>query len=144
MKKTLNFTMILIIGLLSFTACSYDNHVRVSKTWARPGVSGGNSAVYLIIDNPSDQVETLLSASSEIANSVELHMSTIDENGNMTMTMQDNVYIPARSMIEFKPGGLHIMLISLTKDLQPDDSFQLTLKFRNSGELLLDITVKEP
>ncbi len=136
-----------IIGLtiVLLTACQ---SVKVSTgmlafkdAWARPAAVNGNGAVYLVIENGTDADAVLLSASSEIAQAVELHASMM--NGDqMNMQMQETVAVPAGQRVEFAPGGLHIMLVGLARELKLGDTFNLTLKF-DSGEQVVTVTVKD-
>jgi hypothetical protein len=117
--------------------------LQVADAWARPGQAGGNSAIYLVINNPLANADTLLSASTAVAETVELHISKM-EDGMMVMEQQENVPIAAKSKVTFEPGGLHVMLIGLKNDLKAGDSFQATLRFEQAGDLSVDVTVKEP
>jgi copper(I)-binding protein len=77
-----------------------------------------------------------------VAGAVELHMTMMNE-GNMQMAPQQEVPVQA-GKTEFKPGGLHVMLIGLKQDLNPGDTFSLTLDFATAGEMSLQVTVSEP
>jgi copper(I)-binding protein len=114
----------------------------IRDAWARPATSGNNSAVYFVINNPGDQGDSLLSASTDIAQAAELHMSMV-EGDVMTMKKQDQVAVPAGGDIGFEPGGLHVMLIGLNQDLKVGDTFSLTLNFAKAGSRKLTVTVKE-
>ena len=116
--------------------------LQVSETWARPGLSGGNSAAYFVIENRTASDDTLLSASSDVAGAVELHMTSM-QNGNMQMVHQQEVPVTIGTT-EFKPGGLHVMLIGLKQDLNPGDMFSLTLDFAIAGDMQLEVAVSEP
>ena len=115
----------------------------VDGAWARPGLTGGSSAVYFVINNQGD-ADTLLSAASDTAGMAELHISKMDADGTMTMERQDSVPIPAGEEVLFEPGGLHVMLMNLTGDLKPDDKINLTLTFKDAGEYEVTATVREP
>lgn len=119
-----------------------DGQLQVSDIWARPGLSGGNSAAYFVIENRTASDDTLLSASSDVAGAVELHMTSM-QDGNMQMMHQQEVPVPT-GKTEFKPGGLHVMLIALNQDLNPGDTFSLTLDFAAAGDMQLEVTVSEP
>ena len=116
--------------------------LQINDIWARPGFAASNSAVYFEIDNSTSEADTLLSASSDIAQAVELHMSMMDA-GVMKMMQQHDVPLPV-GQTEFKPGGLHVMLIGLNDDLNTGDTFDLTLEFQLAGEKTYTVTVKEP
>ena len=97
--------------------------------------------MFFVISNPGSE-DFLLSASSDVAGAVELH-KTIMEDGNMKMVQQMNVPVPTGETI-FKPGDLHVMLIGLKNDLNPGNTFTVTLNFENAGEKTLDVVVREP
>jgi len=139
----------LLITILLLAACG-SRGLQVSDAWARPSLQGNNAAVYLVIQNATSEDETLLSASTELASSVELHMTMqaegedgSDEAGVMRMMPQESVSIPAGEIVEFMPGGLHIMLFELKQDLQIGDTFNLTLQFEYNREMVVEVTVEE-
>jgi copper(I)-binding protein len=136
--------LILAVILLGISACSSTKDLSVDKVWARPGFQGDNSAVYFAIRNPGDQSDVLLRAISDAAGSTEIHHSKMDSEGIMTMEQQDQVPIPVNDTVEFAPGGLHVMLVSLSQDLSVKDTFPITLVFQNHGEMSLIVEVKQP
>jgi copper(I)-binding protein len=58
----------------------------------------------------------------------------------MGMRQVKVIPIQAKSMLEFKPGGYHVMVMNLKKDLKKGDSAEFTLHFKYGG----NITVKAP
>ena len=116
--------------------------LEVKDAWARPAPAGDNGAVYFMIENGTSQADKLLSAQSEIASAVELHMSAM-EGDHMSMHHQDEVSIPAGEAVMFSPGGLHVMLVGLAQDLKIGDTFDVTLKFEIAGEKVVTVTVKD-
>ena len=140
-----NVRLYVVFTVLAFVlaACgaSGSGELQVNDVWARPGLAGGNSAVFFVIDNPGTE-DSLLSASSDVAGAVELH-KTIMEDGNMKMVHQMNVPVPTGETV-FKPGDLHVMLIGLNGDMNPGDAFTLMLNFENAGEKTLSVVVREP
>ena len=130
--------------LISVSACAGNNNINVKDAWARPGFVGDNSAVYFILTNPNDSPDNLIDANTDTADMVEIHLSKMDSAGVMTMERQDLIVIPANEELEFSPGGLHVMLISLLRDLAPGDSFPLTLNFQNAGDITVEVEVRQP
>lgn len=128
--------------LLAACAPAGIGSLAVNEIWARPGLAGGNSAVYFTIENATGSADILRSAASDVAGAVELHM-TVMQDGNMQMVHQQEVSVQS-GKTEFKPGGLHVMLIGLNQDLNPGDTFSLTLNFAGAGAMPLDVTVSEP
>jgi copper(I)-binding protein len=114
----------------------------LKNVWARPAASGDNGAVYFMIENGTEQDDVLHSAQTDIAAAVELHMSVM-EGDRMSMHQQEAVAIPAGEAVEFTPGGLHIMLVGLTRELKAGDTFEVTLEFENAGEKVVTVTVRD-
>ncbi len=135
----------LTIAILILSACApTSSTLSIADAWARSMPQGQNSAAYFVIENGTASADTLLSVSTEIAETAEVHMSMLDANGVMSMQMQDAVSIPARETVEFKPGGLHIMLVNLKQDLKTGDTFNLTLIFKEAGTIVIEVPVQEP
>lgn len=144
MAKRFIFFVALLVVVLSVTGCQTSNKALVvDGIWARSSIAGGNSAIYMNIHNATGQDEVLLSAQSTAANTVELHLSSVDENGVMSMKQQENIPVPANSVVELKPGGLHVMLIGLPNDLKVGDEFEVTLNFKNAGAMTFKVPVKD-
>ena len=129
--------------MLLVSACGSSGTLTVRDAWARPASVGENGAAYFVIENGTAAGDTLLNVNSEIASASEVHMSMMMDSGVMAMQMQDSVPIPAGSKVEFKPGGLHVMLVGLTQDLKVGDTITLTLKFEKAGTVTSELPVKE-
>jgi hypothetical protein len=136
-------TIIVIAMLLLAAACQREGSISVNEPWARPGSAGNVGAAYFTINNPTSQPDVLLSADADVAAQVEIHLSMIDEDGTMEMRPQENVPVPSGGSLSFEPGGFHIMLIDLQQDLQPGDTFEMTLTFQSAGERTVTVEVVE-
>lgn len=139
MKK---LVFMLVLGIFLLSACTAEE-IEAHEPWARAAMAGENSAVYLMLHNHSNQDDELLSASSDVAEAVELHLSQVGPNGEMQMIPQSSVPLAAGEEVTFKPGGLHIMLIGLKQDLKTGDQFEVTLHFKNREDMTLTVTVEE-
>jgi copper(I)-binding protein len=58
--------------------------------------------------------------------------------------VEGGIDIPANGQVELKPGGFHVMLIGLTRDLNVGDSVQLTLTFEKAGQIPVTAQVRQP
>jgi hypothetical protein len=119
------------------------NDLRIENAWGRPAISGQNSAVYFTIQNLNERDDRLLSVSTDIAESAGIHLTVIDTNGIASMSPQESVDVLAHGIVEFKPGGLHVMLLSLTRDLKAGDTFWITLSFQEAGDVVIEVNVKD-
>jgi len=116
----------------------------IRNVWARPAMQADAlSAVYMVIENTGDQPERLLHAHCDVAGTVELHETKM-EGGVMKMQPVDGIDIPAKGTVELKPGGLHIMFIGLTRDLNPGDEIELELHFDKAGHVPVKAVVQKP
>lgn len=141
MHKVRSFYIVVLTVILAACGPSRGNSLQVNDAWARPGLAGGNSAIFFVIDNPGTD-DTLLSVSSDVASAAELH-KTVMENDVMQMVPQSTVSVP-KGKTTFESGGLHVMLVGLNNDLSDGDSFDVTLTFEKAGQRVLHVTVKEP
>ncbi len=128
--------------------------IQIQNAWARPGAMGmghghgmshggeSTSAVYFVVVNEGDQPDALIGVASDVAEKVELHETKM-EGDVAKMQPVPRVEIPARGKVEFRPRGLHVMLIGLKRDLQVGDTFTITLRFERSGEIQVPVSVKE-
>jgi copper(I)-binding protein len=140
MKTRLLFVFVIFAGVLAACSAAGSGELQVNDIWARPGLAGGNGGVFFVIDNPG-AADLLLSASSDVADAVELH-KTVMQGDNMQMIQQMNVPVPTGETV-FKPGDLHVMLIGLKNDLKAGDTFSVTLNFQTAGERTLTVMVKD-
>jgi copper(I)-binding protein len=137
--------ILFVFGLAALLSrCGGGNEMAEKNIWARPAVAGQNSAVYFDVDNATNQDDLILEVRGDVAEAIEVHMSKMDKNGVMSMERQESVSVPAKSAVEFKPGGLHVMLINLRDELEIGDTFELTLVFQNAGEVTISVPVREP
>ncbi len=117
----------------------------ISHVWARPAAQSQKvGAAYFSIKNGGAEAEKLLSAESPVAEKTMLHEMTMD-NGVMKMRMiMDGAEIPAGGVLEFKPGGSHIMLVGLKQTLSEGQTIPLTLTFAKAGAIKVEAKVEKP
>ena len=136
MKKIL----LLLLSLMIVTACSPKTGIEVTDAWTRAAPQGENGAVYFVITNYSADDE-LVGVSTEIAEVVEIHESemTLDV---MQMQMIHSVPLISGERVQFSPGGLHVMLANLQRDLQIGETIEIVLHFANSTEMTVSLPVQ--
>jgi hypothetical protein len=100
------------------------------------------AAGYLAITNPGGGADALVSASSPIATSVELHESTADASGMMAMHPVDRIDIEAGGTVKLEPGGYHLMLMGVTRMPAVGETVELTLTFEKAGDVVIQAEVK--
>lgn len=115
--------------------------IKVEDAWARPAVAGQSGGGGYLRITAGTQADRLLSATSGISKTVELH--TMEMDGNvMRMREVPAIEIPAGRTVELKPGGLHVMFIGITQTLKAGATFPLTLRFEKAGEVRVEVAVR--
>jgi len=92
--------------------------LHVGDAWARVSpMMDLAGAAYMVIHNSTDADDALIGASSPAAEVTEIHLSSMDDEGMMSMTQVEEIPIPAHDDAVLKPGSYHVMLINLVEPL---------------------------
>lgn len=142
--KSLIAMTVLLASSVAFAHEYKFGNLEIGHPHARPSMAGqANGAVYMKIENKGKADDKLVSASSPVAASVEIHSMSM-EGDVMKMRALDGLEIKAGSQVEMKSGdGYHIMLLGLKKPLQAGDQFPMTLHFSKAGKLKISIHVTD-
>ena len=127
--------VLLLAIAAALAACSSDDgaascdDVDLENVWVRLP-AGENTALYFDATNGGDAEVVVVSATSDIATRYELHETEMVE-GQMEMKAvpDQQVPVPAGETVSFEPGGLHVMVMGLTADLQEGDAVDFTIGF---------------
>ena len=110
----------------------------------RPGVP--NLAVYIDqVQNHGQQDDQLLSASTDIARTAELHEMKM-ENDMMRMRQVSAIDIPAGASVDMNKGarsGYHLMVLGVSRPLKAGEHFTMTLNFRHAGSQDVQVQVQD-
>ncbi len=114
----------------------------ISQPWSRatPGsapVAGG----YFSVSNGSGTPDRLIGVATDLAAKAEVHEMAM-ANGVMTMRqVAGGLPVPAKSSVDLKPGGFHVMFMGLKQGLKEGDTFKATLQFEKAGPVEVTFTV---
>jgi len=126
-------------GLYAGTAAE---DVQAEGAYARAVPPGQpNSAAFVSLTNKSDADHALVAAESSASKVVELHTHLLEE-GMMKMRPVAKIDLPAGETVELQPGGLHLMLIDLARQLSPGEEVSITLVFEDGSRTSLKVPVK--
>jgi len=110
--------------LLLAPACAFAQ-VRVSDPWVRATVPQQKvSGAFMQISSSRDA--RLVEVRSPVAGVVEIHEMAMDK-GVIRMRPVPGVDLPAGRTVGLKPGGYHMMLLDLKRQLKAGESVPLTL-----------------
>ncbi|MBL4617729.1 MAG: copper chaperone PCu(A)C [Robiginitomaculum sp.] len=105
--------------------------ITVSEAWVRIPPKGRDIAAGYFVLNNSGSKDVLLSVSSPVAHTVEIHQH-IMADGMMQMQEVPKLAIPAGGEIVFTSGGYHLMMFGVT-DIQLGQEVELIFVFEKSG-----------
>jgi periplasmic copper chaperone A len=132
---------LLLAGTAFAQTASTQVQVEVKDAWARatPG-KAENGATYLTVVSPVP--DRLTGVSTPVAKKAGLHNMTM-EGGVMKMRPLSDLDVPAGQPVTLKPGGTHIMLMGLNRQLKPGEHFPLTLSFEKAGTREVEVAVEK-
>jgi copper(I)-binding protein len=119
------------------------NPLFVNGAWARAADSGASTAVYFMLENRGDAIDTLEGARSDDAEEAGIHIST-QRNGMMHMTALPALPVPPNDSVSFRPLGAHVMLIRVRRTLRDGDSVNVTLAFGSGRSVEVRAGVRQP
>lgn len=151
------FVVIFLPAVLRAVEANSRSAISVTNAWVRPiemsmsdhnmsqaANEGTPTAAYMRIQNDGGAADTLLSAASDVAATVELHQTQIDDAGIARMVQQtDGLQIPGYSAIDIEPGGYHIMLSGLNRSLQTGGSILIRLTFASGTVVEVNAVVTD-
>lgn len=131
--------LLLLIPSLGFAA----GDITITHARSIESVKGSDlGVIYATIENHSDKDISLTSiAANSICHNVELHTHEMQGDA-MAMRKIDSIPIPAKSSVELKPGGLHVMLIGLKQTLIVGDSYPSSFTF-SDGKVIPQVVQVE-
>ena len=146
--------------------------IKVTGAWARNSAAiNGAGAAYLLIQNTGSSADALVGVSSPASKTVEMHETKVIESAAPSMGMGggmgtaapsmmpsasggmsggpmmgmvpvSRIDVPAGGSVELKPGGYHLMLLSLVADLKAGNTIELTLTFEKAGKITVTAEVR--
>jgi len=99
------------------------------------------TAAFMGLKADADGV-ALIEADSDAAKSVELH-THVHDNGVMRMRPVEKIELKKGEVVTLQPGGLHVMLIGLTRPVKPGDSVAIELKFSDGSSQKIYMQMKK-
>ena len=143
MRSKFALLWVSMVAVIALVGCAGAAAPTIEGAWARPAAAGAETAAYLTIKGAAGQADALVSASSPDAETVELHEVKADASGMMGMHPIDHLDIHAGETVELKPGGFHLMVMGLTRELAVGGTIQLELVFENAGKVVVNAEIRQ-
>ena len=154
--------IVLLVAMLVACGGPSGPSIQAEDVWSRPAMMmkesegtseggmgqgmgmAGTGAVFMVLKNKGGEADRLVGGQTDVAKVVEIH-ETVMKGEVMKMQMLANgLEVPAKGEVLLKPGGYHVMLIGMTRDLKVGDTFSLDLQFEKSGTITVEPEVREP
>ncbi len=126
------------------TATTAADALKVDEPWTKAvSQDKGMTGVFATIENEGKETITITGAESDVAGKVELHETTGDGKGGMSMKEKEGGFeLAAGDTLELKPGGDHIMLMDLKQGIEPGEEIKITVK-TSAGDFDLTASARE-
>lgn len=141
MKPQYGLTLAICILLLS--ACG-PGGVSAHEAWARPAPLGEISAAYLVLQN-TGPADALIGVSTDVAGVAEMHENVrLGAEGDALMMMSpvERIALPSGGEVVLEPGGYHVMLFDLQRELVVGEYFTLLLQFEHAGTVHVEVSIE--
>ena len=152
MLKKLIAIFSVLVATLTFSGCTSTPPatnelpkvgIIIEDAWVRASeysaAAGGMTGVFAKITNRGDKTITLIGGSTDIAKMVQTH-EVVD---GMMQEKKGGIEIHVGETVVLQPGGLHIMLMDLTKPILVGDKISFTFKFDKADPQTFELTAKE-
>ncbi|MDT0318116.1 copper chaperone PCu(A)C [Streptomyces millisiae] len=127
----------LTLGLAACSGGEGRPELRASGAYVPQPPTQEVAGAFLTIENTGDADDTLVSVSSDVAGTVEIH-ETVDNR----MRQVDSLPVPAGGRLDLARGGNHVMLLDLSRRLVEGETVSLELRFETSDPLTVDVPVE--
>jgi copper(I)-binding protein len=143
MKPLIQQLPALFLLTLAGNSTATDDALEIEDAWIAeaPPVSKVLAA-YMEIENETDQDRKAIAMQCEAFERTEFHRST-DQDGVARMERLDVLIIGAKSELELKPGGYHIMLFNPERRLRAGDKTACSMEFDDGTLLQFDLDVRQ-
>ena len=130
-----------LLLLLALAATPAAAQIKVEEAWMRATPPGAKIAAgYLTIRN-AGAADRLISISSPAAERVETHI-TVRDGDILRMREVKGYDVPAKGMLELKPGGAHLMFVDIKAPLKEGTSVPAIIRFQRAGEIKVEFQVR--
>jgi len=139
-------TLVLLLALVLVRRDPIQNTSAITSP-ATPSPASGietpNAApISLLIQSRGAMDDRLLGGESPLAERIELHQTRLVHGVREMTTAPGGLVIRANSTTVLEPGGDHLMLVELHRDLVQGDTFPLTLHFARAAEVTVQVRVR--
>lgn len=101
------------------------------------------TAAFGVLANRGAELRTIVSAVSDASDRTELHEMAMDDGVMVMRPIDGGIEIPAGGSTALEPGGLHVMIMDLDRDVAPGDDVTVTLTLDDGSTVRFTALAKE-
>lgn len=105
--------------------------------WVK-ATDSGMTAAFGVLHNPTERDVRVVSARTPASARVELHETPSVDGQQRMRPKADGIVVPAGGTHELMPGGDHIMLMDVTRPVEPGGTIALTLVLDDGSTVRFD------
>jgi len=146
MLKKLIAVIAVIFAAVSLTGCApaaQNKGVVIEDAWVRSSEysdhEGGMTGIFGKFTNNTDKTVTIAGGITNLSTMVQTHEVV---NG-MMQEKKGGIQIKPGETVVLEPGGLHIMIMDITKPIVAGDKFDFTFLFTGADLQTLTLTAKD-
>lgn len=130
---------------MTVAACGGGDSLEVVDPWGRTSPMNAEAgAFYMTIENGTDVEDRIVSATSERCTMVELHNSSMNDEGVMSMEPAPELFVvPSGGELVLEPNGLHVMCMGLTAPLVEGETVTLELEMEQAGTVTVEAAIED-
>ena len=129
--------LMVLVASLATRVASQEKQGSLSSGWVKLPAAGATSTeAYATVENPTMYAFYVLSATSDVAGTVELRQTGKD-------AALEEVTVPAYGSLAMDTKGIHLLLKDLKKPLAEGDTVNITVVTELGARLSVQATVKK-
>ena len=139
---TLRILATIAVSLLISLGSAQAQDIQIEDSYARAASPIAKSgAAFMHIINNGNQNDRLIAVRTDVATMPELHTHIMEDGVAKMREVEGGFELLAGETTILERGGLHIMLMGLTRPLLHGETITMTLIFEQSGELTIEVPV---
>ena len=105
------------------------------------GKNAKSGAGYFVISNKNSYPAIINKVKAGFGKAM-LHETYVDKKGVAKMKHLKSIVVPGNGLLKLEPGGVHIMFVNISKELDQSRKYPVTLVFEEQGSLEIDLILK--
>src|SRR5579872_1390888 len=116
--------------------------IHISQPWSQPTPKGATAGVgYVTLTNKGTVPDKVSCVSDDASAQCQIHSMTMDGGVMKMRPVEGGLEIKRGESVTLKPGGNHILFVSLKHPLEQGETVKVTLKFEHAGTIDVDYPV---